>query len=54
MEELDVAVSENEKGELVITFPKKVLDALKLQPGDTVIWTRDENGVVSVKKATPV
>lgn len=37
-------------GEYFITFPEEIIQSLKWQEGDTLIWVNNEDGTFTIKK----
>lgn len=40
-----------EDGELVLPIPEELLGELGWVPGDTLVWTDNEDGTFSIRKA---
>ena len=45
-----IEVEADEDGELMLDFPDELMDALNWQPGDTIIWTENEDGTWNITK----
>lgn len=48
----NVPVIELEDGELGFELPDAILEELQLQPGDTILWTEQEDGSWLLTKET--
>lgn len=45
-----IEIEADSDGELMLTFPDELMDALNWQPGDTVTWEDNEDGTWTLTK----
>lgn len=45
-----IEVEADSDGELMLTFPDELMDALDWQPGETVVWEDNEDGSWTITK----
>lgn len=45
-------VEKDEDGELMLTFPDELMEAMNWKPGDVLEWTNNGDGTWSLEKLT--
>jgi len=45
-----IEIEADSDGELMLTFPDELMDALNWQPGETVTWEDNEDGTWTLTK----
>ena len=52
MESYITPIEKDKEGDLLLTFPDKLMESMNWKPGDVIEWTHNKDGSWNLKKLT--